>query len=303
MPNILKNRLLASILTLISCLLFAAIGCSSEIRTSGIAFTIETPTGLAIAVVDTDGANQVILTDNDDTVDAQPNWSPDGNLIVFHSNRDGDYEIYTMKTNGTGTTKLTDNTGTDILPVWSPDDSKIAFTSQRDDTYGIYVMNADGSDQMRITPSDVSSYAPKWSPDGSMITFHSDRDGNLEIYTMNADGSDQTRITNDDGTDIFPDWSPDASQIIFQSDRDGLHDIYAINIDGTGLTQLTDTHADSETPVWSPDGSQILFVERSRYSTSVVVYDVASGEITAAIASGFAPCWSPNIPATSVPAD
>ena len=66
-----------------------------------------------------DGSGQTRLTDNE-AWDSRPSWSPDGRRIAFHSNRDGDYEIYVMNADGSGQTRLTDNEAHDTWPSWSP---------------------------------------------------------------------------------------------------------------------------------------------------------------------------------------
>lgn len=87
------------------------------------------------------------------TGDLRPRYSPDGSKIVFQSNRDGQYEIYVMNTDGTGQTRLTNNAAWDTAPAWSPDGTKILFTSLRDGAMSpaLYVMNANGSNQTRVT--------------------------------------------------------------------------------------------------------------------------------------------------------
>ena len=70
-----------------------------------------------------DGSGVTQLTHNS-AYDGQLEWSPDGQRIVFHSNRDGDDEIYLMNPDGTGITKLTDNTAEDsAASLGSNDDS------------------------------------------------------------------------------------------------------------------------------------------------------------------------------------
>jgi Tol biopolymer transport system component len=52
--------------------------------------------------------------------DSLPSWSPDNSKIVFESNRDGKFEIYVMDSDGSGQTRLTNNTAEDYYPDWGP---------------------------------------------------------------------------------------------------------------------------------------------------------------------------------------
>ncbi len=137
--------------------------------------------------VTTQGLTQ--LTDNSD-LDEDPAWSPDGSMIAFSSDRDGDNEIYVLNARPRvvqfSPVQLTDNSDDDRDPSWSPDNSMIAFTSGRDGDYEIYVMSFDGSGVIQLTDNSDDDRLPAWSPDGSRIAFHSDRDGDNEIYVMNV---------------------------------------------------------------------------------------------------------------------
>ena len=66
-----------------------------------------------------DGSGQTNLTNNP-AGDVDPAWSPDGSRIAFHSDRDGNAEIYVMNADGSGQTNLTNNPAEDGLPAWSP---------------------------------------------------------------------------------------------------------------------------------------------------------------------------------------
>ena len=55
-----------------------------------------------------------------DAWDSDPTWSPDGTRIAFSSDRDGDDEIYTMRSDGTDVRRLTVNDAWDGEPAWSP---------------------------------------------------------------------------------------------------------------------------------------------------------------------------------------
>ncbi len=99
---------------------------------------------------------------NSSANDVDPAWSPDGTKIAFATDRDGNYEIYLMNSDGTNLQRLTNSAGADRSPSWSGDGSRIVFTSQRDGNEEIYVMNADGSNPIRLTNNSVADSNPSW---------------------------------------------------------------------------------------------------------------------------------------------
>jgi Tol biopolymer transport system component len=183
--------------------------------------------------------------------------------VVFHSNRDGPIEIYTMHSDGSNVRRLTNNPGQDQTPRWSPDGSRIVFGSFRGGApRELYIMNADGSDQRRLTSLGTSPGLPDWSPDGSRIVFHAARgDGNFDIFVMNADGTDVRRLTHTD-SNLRPRWSPDGARIVFdwlQHAAGCCSRIAVMNADGTGQRILTHDGVQDQEPSWSPDGSRLVF--------------------------------------------
>jgi RHS repeat-associated protein len=188
--------------------------------------------------------------------------------IAFASNGDGSGQIYSMNTDGSGLSRLTNDAANDEAPNWSPNNSRIVFQSDRDNLFSciadIYVMNWDGSGQTRLTSDAADDSAPVWSPDGTKIAFQSARNGvNYQVYLMNADGSGQVNISNTTANDTQPSWSPDGSKIAFASDRDqtGFSSIYVMNANGSNQTRLTisGTGRLDQQPAWSPDGSRLTF--------------------------------------------
>lgn len=114
------------------------------------------PNGITVAkngeIYVADGANERIQ------VFAGNATCSDAGRIAFASERDGDFEIYTMNPDGTGVVQLTDNTASDRYPAWSADGTKIAFSSDRDGDEEIHVMCADGTGQIQLTFNTIVDY-------------------------------------------------------------------------------------------------------------------------------------------------
>ena len=96
------------------------------------------------------GGQPTRLTDAPGT-DGGPSWSPDGSTIVFHSERSGNVEIWSIPVDGGEATQLTHEPGVDLSPAWTRDGTRVAFASDRDGDYDIWSMAADGSDVRRLT--------------------------------------------------------------------------------------------------------------------------------------------------------
>jgi len=162
------------------------------------------------------------ITNNPDAIDDDPDWSPDGQQIVFTSHDVNDNamnsvtaEIYVMNADGTGApTRLTYNAEEERAPAWSPDGTRIAFMCRRGlpapgavlQTFEICVMNADGSGQLKLTTNTVNELTPSWSPDGQQIAFHRLVSGRFQIWLMNADGTGLAQLTNTVGINAFANW-------------------------------------------------------------------------------------------------
>ncbi|MEW6755482.1 MAG: Ig-like domain-containing protein, partial [Candidatus Latescibacterota bacterium] len=241
--------------------------------------------------------------------DWNPCWAPDGARIGFVSDRDGNYEIYSMNTGGDGQVRLTNNAAADSDPAWSPDGTRLAFTSDRDGNLEIYVMDASGEGQLRLTSNTSTDAGPSWSPDGTKIAFWSERDGvgdsGREIYVMDADGSRQTRLTSNSADDDRPAWSPDGTQIVFYTERDGDggQELYAVMADGSSPTRLTTSAGANTEPAWSPDGSRIVFrSSRDAGNDEIYVMSAAGGgqtRLTSVPANDDQPSWSPFMTITN----
>ena len=90
-------------------------------------------------------------------------WSPDGQYIAFSMKVNDTFEIYIIKSDGSGLQRITTNSSNDLSPSWSPDGNWIVFTSDRDGNSEIYRMKKDGTIQTRITNNTTTEWWPDWS--------------------------------------------------------------------------------------------------------------------------------------------
>ncbi|MBN1200562.1 MAG: PD40 domain-containing protein [Anaerolineae bacterium] len=220
-----------------------------------------------------------------------------GDVIVFSSNIDGDYEIYTMDAAGANIRQLTFNSADDIRPVWSPDGTRIAFHSDLDGDSEIYVMNSDGSGIRQLTFNAAADAHPDWSPDGARIAYQGSVDGDREIYVMNSDGSGTRQLTHNSVQEWFPAWSPDGARIAFYSNLDGDLDIYVMDADGSNYFCLTNNTADDRYPDWSPDGTRIAYASTLDGDFEIFTMNSDGSDVrqlTFNTTTDWAPAWSPD---------
>ena len=229
-----------------------------------------------IYVMNPNGADQTRLT-FDSRNDQRPDISPNGQQIVFSSNRitetnpEGDFEIFVMNSDGSDVRQLTFNAADDSWPRWSPNGKWIAFHSNVDGNYEIYVIRPDGTDLTRVTDYPGLDQYPEWSPNGKQLAIRRD----LELYLIDKDGSNPVRLTftTPPAINQMASWSPDGKQLAFLSTREGYPSVFVMDVDGSNQINLTprpDTVApwSSRAPGWSRNGQYIYFTGR-RPETSV----------------------------------
>ena len=175
--------------------------------------------------------------------DAEGSYSPNGQLIVFASNRRAYTEemtehehdlfkhdpatmmdIYVMQADGTDIRQLTDTPGYDGGPFFSPDGKRICWRrfSENGAIGEIMTMRADGSDQRQLTRLGALSWAPFYHPSGEYLIFATNRHGfaNFELYLVDVQGkSTPVRVTYTKRFDGLPVFTPDGEQLAWTSSR------------------------------------------------------------------------------------
>jgi Tol biopolymer transport system component len=132
------------------------------------------PDGEGLRIMNIESGKSTTLTTGYDNF---PLWSPRGDLIMFSRAAEGDYEIYTIKPDGTGVKRLTFSKGNDAHMTWSPDGEHIVWASSRmgfkdegiytdgPQPYGeLFVMRYDGTNVEQLTDNQWEDGTPAWVP-------------------------------------------------------------------------------------------------------------------------------------------
>jgi Tol biopolymer transport system component len=218
--------------------------------------------------------------------------------IVYASTKTNvrNWDLFTVKADGSGISQLTDTRDDEQYPKWSPDGKKILFTRGSVMTnIDIYVMNADGSEVNQLTEHPERDQQAEWSPDGQHIVFVSQRDGEVELWVMDTDGGNKRKLVQ--GRE--PSWSPDGKRIAFVSSYFAGHDeIYLINPDGTDRQQLTDQKKTDWFPAWTPQGDRLAFCSE-RFGGQEIMIMKSNGEAQTRVtvyekSYEQEPVWSPD---------
>jgi len=223
---------------------------------------------------------------------------PPHDTIVFVSDRTGNDEIWSMRSDGSQQTQLTTSPEPELAPKLSSDGTHIVFVRQNapnvfpDET--IWVMDVNGSNPHEVfapavsdgtpaPPSVTRDRDPSWSPDGTQIAFVRDGIGTpAGIMAMNADGTNLHVLVPsvpanqvDRVTDLA--WSPDGTELAFSFDFTAQPlqhiDIAKVNGSGTRILIGPRNGIDAQTfdvaAAWSPDGTQIAFNGRPNVNNLV----------------------------------
>jgi Tol biopolymer transport system component len=224
-----------------------------------------------------------------------PTWSPDGSLLAFTSNRDGNFDVYVRRIEGgQEAINVTNHASEDFQPALSPDGNSIVFVSTRASrtrmvkigqrtgnlearTYGgdIWVVPTLGGQARRLAPD---GNFPVWHPNGRKVAFVSGPETRRSILEVAPEGGMPQLVLASDSSSweiVRIRYSPDASWITFDTAD---NEIFIVAIAGRPRKL-----ANGFAHVWDPSGKHLYYVVRdSGGGTRLqsVAIDERTGNIT-----------------------
>lgn len=244
-----------------------------------------------------------------------PEWSPDGTMLAFLTDRekDGERQVWMIRADGGEAWAVTSHKGGVSGFRFSPDGKQLLLSATdqpskdeedrkkvKDDTMVIdrdikmthlWLWNIEKKEAKRLTEGDFTVSDPQWSPDGTRISYTTRPtpkadDGSLsDVWVLTiADGKKQ-QLVGDAGSSDSARWSPDGKWLAYTGNPDvdaGVSTTFLYLIPAAGGTpkQLT-TKFDLNvgTSLWSRDGKTIYFSTNVLEAIEVYSADVATGTV------------------------
>ncbi len=231
-----------------------------------------------------------------------PSLSPDGDRIVFLSERDlFSVDMFLADTKTGEILKKITRTAVDphfeslqfiySAGAWDHSGERFVFGAITKGRPVLTIMNIErGNVEREVQLPELGEvYNPSWSRDGRYVAFSGLVGGLSDLYVYDLQESVLRRLTNDAYADLQPAWSPDGSTLAFVTDRfsTGLSSLlygnYRIGLIDASSGAVRPLQAFDEgkhiNPQWSPDGQSLYFVSDQNGISNLYRAEVASGEL------------------------
>jgi Tol biopolymer transport system component/tRNA A-37 threonylcarbamoyl transferase component Bud32 len=157
-----------------------------------IAFASDRSGSEEIWVCDSDGSNQVKLTNFGGPVGGSPHWSPDRRQIAFDTRPEGYSQIYVINAEGGQPRRITTGKSDDVAPTWSKDGRWIYFSSNRGGEQQMWKVPAEGGEAVQVTGR--SGFWGAESLDGEFFYYEVENAGVWTIWRVPVEGGQEAPV-------------------------------------------------------------------------------------------------------------
>jgi TolB protein len=195
--------------------------------------------------------------------------APDGQRVVYQSNRTGNYELWLLDRRAGTERQLTDHPAWDAMADWSPDGREIVFLSDREGTPQVWVLEVESgrvhhlSEKSFSIPFEDLFGGPRWSPDGKAIGFIAAGEKEQGLWVVDPQGRNERSVLP--GVMGF-DWYRDSRHVVYTRtarDGSGTLEIRVADLE-TGIEAILLRGPNAELVV-APDGRGVAYVHAASH--------------------------------------
>jgi Tol biopolymer transport system component/DNA-binding winged helix-turn-helix (wHTH) protein len=199
------------------------------------------------------------LTDEMNSRNGLPSFSPNGQQIAFISERMGEgCQLWLINAAGNNPTQLTTAPQQATSPVWHPSGEQIAFVSYAGGRGTLASIALEDRQERMLSEADARWFL-RLSPDATQVAFNYSPNGFSNIGVNSVDAGTPRQLTYETSFTGFPCWSPDGKLIGYQTKQGDYQQVMVVPYGGGTPVQLTFDKGDSWPFGWSPDGERITF--------------------------------------------
>jgi len=253
-------------------------------------------------IAQNNGYKEVQLTNH--TFDNRyASYNKSGDLILFESNRDGHWQIYTMDVNGNHQKRLINSSYNDRRPVWHPFNNIVLFESDRSGTNELYKLYIDTNTIQKIPISlNGNKSFGQFAPNGVDVIFNYENTSeDIDIYSITHKGKRLKMIVDDSYKKLRPRYSPKGNSIAYFTNKNNTGDtdvVYVYNLFLKEKNKLTYFKDQSQYPVYSNNGRRIAYSTSYKDEQPEIYIMDSDGDnkkrITFNDTEDILPYWSPK---------
>ena len=180
------------------------------------------------------GYKEIQLTNNNFD-DRYASYNKAGEVVVFESNRNGHWQIYTMDVDGNKQTRIINSASNDRRPTWHPFKNMILFESDRSGINELYTYDLSNKSLAKV-PIDLkgNKMHGQFAPNGGELIFnYKVADNNYNIYIINKKGKRRKKIIDNAYKNSYPRYTPKGDAILYHSRKHTKNiddEVYVYNI-------------------------------------------------------------------------
>ena len=186
-------------------------------------------------------------------------WSPNNEQILFYSDRNGNWDIFRVNSDGTGLRQITSSSFNEREPNWHPQNNSFAFSSDSLGVSRIFLRDLDSGSIAMLTNHPGKHSAPSWSPDGNYLAYLTEENKVWNLLVKNLNDSSLHTLYTGATWPGRPTWSPSGAEVMYSVAIDGKEILHLVNIAGTIVKTFLPGFNSCGNAMLSPDGSSIIF--------------------------------------------